>query len=419
MLKHFCLLVMATVWLLGATSSYTPARNSKGAAINNSRVTYDPYGLVNWATTERILWQTHDHEDGQTGSDFVTPNDTAGYEAFTFSHYSGGYVAATGSCLGWCSTRRWPADSNGVDDAPLISTLTNIEYYVPGAEEVGLLESGSVIQHLFSPFLTTYIEGEGCSTCGGGGSPVGQNPDGIPANQIYDSTQAAIDMIAAFGGIPVLNHPTSSFATYSSLTGLGGIEMYNNLFDLRDACTATNIATMQANWDEFLENVSPVLWGYSVNDHFGPSTDTLVQTCGVGDPPATEPTLTAANLDRGRMEVLTTARTLAAHRTAVERGAFFPIKDGEATKGAGPSIIDIEVRPDSIIITTAAADETVTWIGNGSTITDGVSVDTFTLTLGPATNSIAYVRANVVDAEGRIVYVQPFTLGTNRQVFVP
>ncbi len=398
-------LVASALFLLGGTAAYLPA--DPVDTLHANQVTRNPYRAVHWETTERITWQTHDHEDGQSPTDFVGPNDTAGYEAFTWAHYSGGYAAAGGACVGWCSSRRWPAESNGVDDAPLISSLTNIDYYVPGAEEIGLLESGSVITHLFSPFLTTYIEGEGCSTCDEG-EPVGQNPDGIPANQIYDSTQAAVDMIATFGGIPVLNHPTGSFGTYSSLTGMGGIEIYNNLFSLNDDCSGTAIATMQANWDEFLENVSPSIWGYSANDHFGPSTDPFVQSCG------TRPELTAANLDRGKMEVLTTARTLAAHRIAIDRGAFFPIVDGQTSKGGGPSITNIAVSPSSIIITTSADDETVTWIGNGATIGTGM-----TLTLGVATDAVGYVRANVVDAEGRIVYVQPFTLGVKQSSFIP
>ena len=133
----------------------------------------DPYADVKWSTVHRCLAQHHDHV--QDGAD-VWAYDAAGYDAITFMTYGGYYRPSTpeelggavpeidpGQPVGWVDYRRWPPDQHG---APSPDELTNIDFFIPGAEEVGLLIEGGYSQHFHSAFLETYIESFGCVSCG-------------------------------------------------------------------------------------------------------------------------------------------------------------------------------------------------------------------------------------------------------------
>lgn len=378
-------------------------------------VSYNPYGNVNWATVLRCQSQHHDHVF-QVSS--VHRYDAAGYNAVTFMTYSGNYVPSTqaqwdamgnavpdpGQPSGWVGFRRWPPESNGAPDP---STLVNISFYIPGAEEPGLLPDGSHTLHMHSTFLATYIEGVGCTSCGIGGIGVALNNSSLPASQRYSSNQELIDLINLHGGHATLNHPIGPQSNYTALSGVGSIEIFNNYMALSDETSSggvTNrIAQMLALWDVLLE-ANPQTWGVSVNDWFGAAADPWE---------VTNPTessrfgqfLTFQNLDRGKLQVLVTAYDLASYRLAFEAGAFFSIVEDNAVKNAYPTVSDISVTGSLITISTIAGTETVTWIGNGATIASGPVLD-----LRVLPPNLTYVRAELDDENGRVLYVQPFSL---------
>jgi len=408
------LLTAALAMCLGTTSFIGRSDDLSTKRITDAYVVkYNPYANVNWGTVNKLKSQTHDHIDGY-GDTFATGYDDAGYEVMAWSHYSGCYqTTGASTCTGWCGARRWPAETNGLTNAPAISGMSNLVLYTPGAEECGLLDDATLpnpgpyqIRHLFSLFLTDYLEGEGCAACGTGanaGLPVAQNPYGIPAADIYHTEGELITMIKARGGFAVLNHFSRNFTEASTThAGINGIEVYNNLLALKDDFNVNTVFTDSfiANWDKFLAN-NPRIWGFAVNDHFGPSTT----IAGASSPYAA---VTTATRDRGYLTVLSTdTDDLDAYETAIRAGAFFAVVDGVFPKDGGPDITDISVADGTITITTAAADETITWYANGTTtVGTGVTLDLSAL----GADTYSYVRAEVVDAESRRVFVQPFTI---------
>ena len=184
------------------------------ASADAYRVSYNPYGNIDWPT---ILYCQSQHHDHVSSAGRVMRYDLAGYDAVTFMTYSGLYRPSTpiewaalgspaidpGQPVGWVESRRWPPEDHG---APLLEDLSNIRLYIPGAEEVGLLPDGHNSYHIHSAFLTTYIEGQGSDACGVQGNPVAQNNSGLAGDQIYSSNQEMIDLIRFHGGHATLNH---------------------------------------------------------------------------------------------------------------------------------------------------------------------------------------------------------------------
>jgi len=68
-------------------------------------------------------------------------------------------------------------------------------------------------------------------------------------------------------------------------------------------------------------------------------------------------------------------------------------------------VTNILVNSSTITLATANADENVTWIGNGGVVGTGMSLSL--LNLPP---DLLYVRAEIVDPEGRLIYTQPFAI---------
>lgn len=400
--------------LIAATVACALARVTIVSA-ENYEVSYNPYANVNWGPVLRCQSQHHDHVYSTSS---VHRYDAAGYDAVTFMTYSGNHVPSTqaqwdamgnpvpdpGQPSGWVGFRRWPPVSNGAPDP---ATLANISFYIPGAEEPGLLPDGSHTLHVHSAFLTTYIEGFGCSSCGIGGIGVALNNSSLPASQRYSSSQELIDLINLHGGHATLNHPIGSQSNYAALTGVGSIEIFNNFMALSDETSTggvTNrIAQMLALWDVLLE-ANPQTWGVSVNDWFGAFTDPWEVTN-----PTENSTfgqfLTFKNLDRGKLQVLVTAYDLASYRLAFEAGAFFSIVEDNAIKNAYPTVSNISVTGSLITISTSAGTESITWIGNGATICSGP-----VLYLRGLPPNLNYARAEIDDGNGRVLYVQPFSL---------
>ena len=100
-----------------------------------------------------------------------------------------------------------------------------------------------------------------------------------------------------------------------------------------------------------------------------------------------------------------TAYDLPSYRAAFEAGAFFAIVDDHEVKGAYPRVTNVFVTSSAIALATADADETVTWIGNGSVVGAGMS-----LSLQGLPPGLVYVRAEIADPQGRLAYTQPFSL---------
>ncbi len=383
---------------------------SGGTFAADYSVSYNPYAAIHWGTTLRCQSQHHDHA---ATYDRVASYETAGYCAGAFSTYSGAFRPSTlsewtaagspnpdpGKPLGSGPPRRWPPEEFGAPTLP----WTNLKFYIPAAEDVGLYANGFLGAHVQSLFLTTYIEGEGCLACGIGGIPVARNTSGLPASQIHSNTQELMDRIVENGGHATLNHPAGPPSQYMSYANLGSIEMFNNYHRNADDFAGTDAYSnqMMAAWDYLLQYKSPRIWGVASNDWFS-SWTALGQTYS----PSQFGPVTLRNRDRGKMQVLLTSYDLDSYRTAFEAGAFFAIVEDNAIKAAYPEVTNIAVSHDRISISTAIGTESIRWIGNGM-----VLGYTPTLSLNGLPDGLVYVRAEINDGDGRTVYTQPFSLG--------
>jgi len=267
---------------------------------------------------------------------------------------------------GWGAVRRWPPEIFG---APAL-LQSSIRFYLPGAEEVGLVGEFNGVQfrsaHIHSLGLTEYMEGVGCASCGNEGSAV--------HNGYWDFLNP---------------YPMS-------------IEIFNNFAKTSDEGTSGSNYSPQlmAAWDHVLQVKSPRIWGVSINDW-----NSALQPLGTSTTPCW-PQITMRNRDRGKLQVLLPAYNLSAYLDAFEAGAFFAVVEDNEIKSAYPTVTQIDVTYNSIAITTAAWNETVRWIGNGEVVAEGFALD---LTNLPA--DLVYARAEIADGEGRTVYTQPFSLG--------
>ncbi len=379
------------------------------ASAEGYSVSYNPYGAVEWGTTLRCQSQHHDHA---YTADRITALSEAGYCAVTYMTYSGDYRAQPvqswldagmpnpdpGVPAGWGGYRRWPPDAHGAPALPLNSLL----FYLPGAEEVGLRPDGGHTNHMHSLGLTQYMEGVGCNSCGYLGSAVhNDNPLGLPDAQRYATDSELVAKATALGAIVTLNHPNGLDWYYDGIDPFpAAVELYNNFHAAYDeGCGTQFIARFKAVWDHVLQVKSARIWGVAVNDWNSAWTP-------LGNPPiACWPQVTEANRDRGKLQVLLTSYDLPAYMTAFAAGAFFAIVENNAVKAAYPTVTGIAVTSNQIAITTAQADETVTWVGNGQVIGSGPS-----LLLDGLPAGLAYARAEIDDGEERVVYTQPFEL---------
>ena len=397
---------------------------SCSASAASYSVTNNPYASVDWGTTLRCQSEHHDHAYDTSK---ITALANAGYCAITYMHYSGAYRAtphsqwvANGSPnpdpgipIGWGEYRRWPPENFGAPALPLGS----LRFYLPGAEEVGLVGGTPGVPwlttHMLGIGLTEYIEGVGCDACGNAGSAVrSQNPLGLPETHRYSGNQDLVNKLNALGSVSVLSHPTGPATQYDPYNPFPqAMEVYNNYHALKDEGSAAGVPgcssapthyidEMHAVWDRMLETKSPRIWGIAVNDWasawtpLGPS----ITSCW--------PEITTANRDRGKTQVMVASYDLDTYMAAFRAGAFFAVVDGTDPKGGYPQVTNIALTPTQISIATAESDEAVVWIGDGQPVATGSSID---LTNLPA--DLVYVRAEISDGEGRKVYTQPFALG--------
>lgn len=332
-------------------------------------VSYNPYDIVDWTSWQRCLSQHHDHT--HVTESRIRAYDEAGYQAVSIMHYSG--VRS----LSYTSHERlWPLSEflqQYPTDAAFLETTTNLKFFIPSMEEVGR-------HHMTSPFLTTYLELWESRL----------SPNRTARN--YFTNQDLLDKINQFGGLPIIAHPTEKLGFYQKLDNITAIEIYNAFFDYR---FRAGIFKRDQNqhflkvWDDLLAYKSTRIFGYAVNDWYGPYNREVK-------------TSHPRTYDSGKTLVMLETYSLESYQQSLEAGAFFAIKDHGVEKGLYPEIRKIEVTEKSITI--EATDAGINWISCGVVIQRGPSLD---LTYLPHT--LNYIRAEVVNENGT-VYVQPFSL---------
>jgi hypothetical protein len=337
------------------------------------RVVDNPYAGIDWTRGLRLLAQHHDHV--QTGEANYRAYDAAGYGALTVIHYSGLRSHASA----W-TERKWPIGprlGKYASNEAFLSTCRNLKILIPGAEEIGF-------HHITSPFLTTYIERWE------GASDAGRQP------WHYDSTQGCLDLIQRYGGLAILAHPCFyPQAEYAKLRNYLGIEIYNAFypFQFKHGKLAEDLnLKFLSLWDFLLTNVSPRIWGFAVNDWYGPCPFSKAAA-------ATDPDI----VDSGKIEIFLDEPTPGAYRQALVQGRFFAVVDRGLRKGGFPRIERIEAGPDRIAI---EADGEISWLADGGKkCASGPQ-----LLLAELPLRSTYVRAEI-RKENSLVYSQPFILG--------
>jgi len=342
-------------------------------------IAYDPYQDVDWDLWHRALAQHHDHM-GRLSLDRIKAYDEAGYNVIVPLDYAGRRSGGTT----YCDYRLWPVHeylSGFNSDEEVLATLNNIKLFVPSMEEIGC-------HHMTSPFLTTYIELWEPNYCE------------TKEQWHYETSQQCMDLINLYGGMAIIAHPTASTDTYMELENYHGIEIVNGYFYCRwllkeeypDYPNYTE--HFQLVWDHLLTNKDTKIWGFAVNDWYGPWEHR--------DEPYDAP-----YMDCGKILVMIPAYSMDEYRNSLEKGCFFAIHDwGEGkNKNRYPKIAKIMASNDSIAIDT---DGGVSWIANGERVAEGNAID---LTELPSGKDYKYVRAEISNGYG-IVFTQPWALAS-------
>jgi hypothetical protein len=234
--------------------------------------------------------------------------------------------------------------------------------------------------HITSPFLTTYIELWEPAYCG------------TKKPWHYENTQQCIDLINQYGGLALIAHPTENVNYYLNLRNYKGIEIFNAHYYRSWLLGQSSInfnEHFQAVWDQLLINKDTKIWGFAVNDWWGPWNNS-----------------NEAFIDSGKILMMLPAYSLADYRNSLEKGCFFAICDRgtpKQNKNRYPVIAEITVTDHSINITT---DGQVTWIANGRIIAQGAFLN---LLEYPPDTDYKYVRAEISNSYGT-VFTQPWTL---------
>src|SRR6266516_570503 len=337
--------------------------NSEPIAGRLRAVVHNPYAEVDWAGDRRLKVQLHDH----AGIDLrqLASYDAAGYDAVSLMTYSG--VASLGKS--W-KERHWPPE----DWLPraFLDSLRSIKLFIPSGEEVGR-------GHITSSFMTTYI--------------ALWQPAYYPQREPwhYGSTQECIDLIRTYGGIPILAHPWLYYDHPGGVSRFAGIEVYSAYVPgaVYQGILQEGAANFVGVWDSVLSSDASVI-GIAVNDHYGPywtgrGSDSKIR-------------------DSGKTIVLAPELTLAALQERLAAGAAFSVKDFGVQKDRYPVVRSIVVGDSTIDI---EADGDIRWIGNGSLVGEGHLLDIRSLPAGTR-----YVRAEISNTEGSVVFTQAFGLGT-------
>jgi len=334
-------------------------------------IAYDPYKDVDWYSWHWALAQHHDHM-GRLSLDKIMAYDQAGYNVIAPLDYAGKRSGGTA----FCDYRLWPVHEylwGFNSDQEMIATLNNIRLFIPSMEEIGR-------HHMTSPFLTTYIEL--------------WEPDyyAVRGSWHYETSQQCIDLINRYGGMAIIAHPTENMNFYMELENYKGIEIVNahyyRLWILGQSQLNYN-EHFQAVWDDLLTYKDTKIWGFAVNDWWGPWRNS-----------------DESYIDSGKILVMLPAYSMAEYRNSLEKGCFFAIHDRgqpRQNKGRYPTVAAIMASDHSITI---YADGVVSWIANGEKIAEGNFIDLMEFL--PA-KDYQYVRAEISNAYGT-VFTQPWTL---------
>jgi hypothetical protein len=332
-------------------------------------VLYNPYEGVDWENWKYCLAQHHDHVD--TIVDKLTSYDNAGYNVLNLMHYAGDENNSD-----YRRERIWPFEAyfsfSSADT--YYSKSKNLKLFIPAMEEVGF-------EHLLSPFMEQYIARFDPS--------VHQRKE----HYHYSSTQEALDLIADFGGFGIIAHPTSRWQHYASLDNFRGIEIYNAYYEYKNKIHATP-ENYNSNflivWDILLRTKSTKIWGFSVNDHFGPYNYKSLRNGN------------EEIFDSGKIMVMVPDYDPGSYKTSLSNGSFYAIHDYGFEKNRYPMISSVGVDESSITIETDAQD--VRWFYCRQEISMGRKLD-----LGSLPRGMNYVRAEVTNESGKI-FLQPFSI---------
>ncbi|UCG58206.1 MAG: hypothetical protein JSU70_01615, partial [Phycisphaerales bacterium] len=342
-------------------------------------IAYDPYQAVDWDRWHWALAQHHDHM-GRLSLDRINAYDRAGYNVVVTMDYAGKKSRGTT----YCDYRLWPVHKylSGVDsDQEVVSAMNNIRLFIPSMEEIGC-------HHITSSFLTTYIEL--------------WEPDFCDSKERwhYERTQQCIDLINLYGGMAIIAHPTASANVYMAWRGYKGIEIVNAyhyrqwLLNQENENAKNQIEHFQAVWDYLLTHKDTRIWGFAVNDWYGPWRQ--------DEQPW---------IDCGKILVAVPEYSIDDYRNSLETGCFFAIHDWAVQrkdKDRYPVIIEIVVTRQSIYIQT---DGEVTWIANGERVAYGHSINLSQLS---HEQRYRYLRAEISNDYGT-VYTQPWTVASFAQ----
>ncbi len=333
------------------------------------RVVRDPYQGIDWEQARLVPVQLHDHIGADTSR--IRAYDKAGYGAIRMVDYSGV------SWLPYARTRRlWPPQDFLTPS--FVSSLENIEVFIPGAEEVGY-------GHVVSAFLTEFV--------------VARRPWDLRLAGSYASTQEAIAVTQEYGGLAFLAHPWGPKENNAYLHGMDGLEIYSaygavkqreGRFDHVGGSLDAE-AAMVAMWDHFLVR-DQTIRGIAVNDHFGPDDTELRQDDGLKD--------------SGKILVVAEYGELGDVRHALENGRFFAVRDQGRSKSA--HLVVRSLRTDSLAIRLESEGD-VSWMSGGRRIGSGP-----VLWLDSVPSSLRYARAEIHVGDSVVLYSQAFGLRPQR-----
>jgi hypothetical protein len=147
---------------------------------------------------------------------------------------------------------------------------------------------------------------------------------------------------------------------------------------------------MLANWDSALIR-NQRIWGLGVNDHYGPGERISA-------------TVPADVRDSGKILAFVPEITATAYEAAFRNGVFVAIKDMGVNKDHYPEIKSVTVSDTTVVIRTNNY-SSARWIANGKEVAQGLTLDLRTLS-----TSAKYIRAEIANSEGSVVYVQPMVI---------
>lgn len=206
---------------------------------------------------------------------------------------------------------------------------------------------------------------------------------------VVETVQRNVDAIREAGGVPHINHP--NFGWSMSADELGAVRN-TRLFEIFNGHPMVNNAggggwpSLEEVWDTLLTR-GVMLYGLAVDDahHFKRP----------GDPDASGP-------GRGWIWVRAARLAPADILDAIERGEFYA--------STGVELSDYQATPTAVTLTVrerAFEKYRVQFIGRGGRLLREVTASPATYTV---TGTEGYVRARVLDSNGRMAWTQPIAI---------